>query len=132
MVKFTNAPAIGAVVGSVTLKTTVEVVIWPEPCTPIAPGVADMNWIPPAAPGGGVPPVVVPPVVVPPVVVPPVVPPVVVPPVVPPPVVPPVVVPGPNPPEFVPVLSEPPQPAIASVAANKRAAITELPWFFMI
>jgi hypothetical protein len=53
MEKFTEAPDIGAVAGSVTLKTTVEVVIWPEPCTPIAPGVADMNWIPPAAPGGG-------------------------------------------------------------------------------
>src|SRR5204863_2869199 len=48
-----------------------------------------------------------------------------------PPPPPPPPTPGPNPPEFVPVLSVP-QPAIASVPANKRAAITNVPWFFMI
>jgi hypothetical protein len=119
MKKFTGAPEIGIPAASATRKMTVAVVGCPEPVTPIVLGVAETNVMEPAAA-----------VVVPPVVVPPLVPPVV-PPVVPPPVVPPPAVPGPNPPEFVPVVSEL-QPAIASVAANKKAAMTDLSWFFMI
>ena len=41
--KLTAAPEAGAPVASVTVKTTVEVVGWPDPCTPIEAGVAEMN-----------------------------------------------------------------------------------------
>jgi hypothetical protein len=43
MLKLTVAPGATAPVASVTWKTTVEVVGWPEPCTPIDAGVAEMN-----------------------------------------------------------------------------------------
>src|SRR5439155_27041992 len=50
---------------------------------------------------------------------------------VPPPPPPPPPTPGPNPPEFVPVLSEL-QPAITSVPATRRAAMSDIPRFLMI